>query len=237
MHKLSILVPVYNESEYIIRSLENVISTKLKDWQKEIIIINDGSTDNTLDLITQFRKMHPSIKIISYQKNKGKGYALKKGIEIATGDVLIVQDADLEYDPLDYDRILAEYSKKQNVVYGSRILGASIYHNYNAGRKYLIGGMMLTKLANTFFKTKLTDQPTCYKSWRSNLNNGLLGYCKSDGFEFEIEMTAYFAKNGKIVEVPIHYYPRTVSHGKKIGYFDFLKSVFISLNCAFINKP
>jgi glycosyltransferase involved in cell wall biosynthesis len=236
MSKLSIIIPVYNESTYISRCLENVLEEKLPNFEKEIIIVDDGSTDNTLETLSKFQN-DKSIKIIPSPVNKGKGNALKQGIQNATGDFVIIQDADLEYDPNDYLKILEEFKKEQtSVVYGSRILGAKIYHNYSANVFFLMGGILLTKIVNLLFKTQLTDQPTCYKSWKNNLSRGLLEYCKSDGFEFEVEMTAFFSSAATIKEVPIHYYPRTISHGKKIRLKDFFKSLFVAFHCRFFRK-
>lgn len=237
LNKLSIIIPVYNESVYIIRCLENVSQAKIANWVKEIIVINDGSTDNTLDLLEEFNREHTKIKIITSQINQGKGAALKKGISEAVGEVVIIQDADLEYDPSDYTAILSEFENKEtNVVYGSRILGAKIYHNYSASLFFLLGGIMLSKTINMMFGVKLTDQPTCYKSWRNTFSKNLLKYCQSHGFEFEVEMTAFFSRITKIKEVPIHYYPRTVSHGKKIRVIDFIKSVLMVFRCKFIKR-
>jgi len=229
---LSIIIPVYNEEAYITRCLENIINTKITDWEKEIIVINDGSTDKTLSLLQKFKSN--KIKIISLPNNLGKGNALKKGIQTAHGDILIIQDADLEYDPNDYLVILNKLSHKNiKVVYGSRILGAKIYHNYNSNIFFLWGGLTLTTIINFLFGIKLTDQPTCYKAWKKELTLELTSYCQSNGFEFEVEMTAFFAKKNKIYEVPIRYYPRTINHGKKIKLSDFIKSVFTAFKCKF----
>lgn len=235
--KLSIIIPVYNEAVYINRCLENIINVKIPNWEKEIILINDGSTDNTFTLLRKFRQENSNVKIINLIKNLGKGAALRQGIPKATGEILIVQDADLEYDPLDYLMILAEFEKKNtNVVYGSRNLGTKIYHNYSANIFFLWGGILLTKLINILFGTTLTDQPTGYKSWRNFLSTKLIKECQSNGFEFEVEMTVFFAKTNKIHEVPIRYYPRTVSHGKKIGFEDFVKSILMAFRCKFRAK-
>lgn len=231
-NKLSIIIPVYNEETYIARSLENVVNAKIPGWEKEIIAVNDGSTDNTLNLLKRFSQNNSKLVIISYSNRLGKGAALKKGIAQATGDFVIIQDADLEYDPNDYLAILSRYENEDvNIVYGSRILGAKIFHNYNANFLFYLGGITLTKIFNYFFDTKLTDLPTCYKSWRNNLSDELLKYCRTDGFEFEVELTVFLAKKSKIIEVPIHYYPRTVSHGKKIRLIDFFKSVLTVFLC------
>lgn len=233
--KLSIVISVYNESVYITRCLENVSQAKISNWEKEIIVINDGSTDNTLDLVEKFNRENTKINIISSPINQGKGRSIKKGIREATGEIVIIQDADLEYDPSDYIMILSEFENKNtNVVYGSRILGAKIYHNYNVNTFFLIGGIILTKTINMMFGTKLTDQATCYKSWRNTLSENLIKYCLSNGFEFEVEMTAFFSQKNKIKEVPIHYYPRTVGHGKKIRLIDFIKSILMAFRWKFI---
>lgn len=238
MKTLSIIIPVYNESTYITRSLENVFGVTLpNNWKKQVIVVDDGSTDNTLQLLKEFNAKHFSIVILSNNTNVGKGAALQKGIPYATGDVVIIQDADLEYDPNDYLSVLSQYDNvSTKVVYGSRILGAKQFHNYNAGQLFYLGGITLTKITNLLLKTHLTDQPTCYKSWRTTLSKDLLHYCKADGFEFEIEMTAFFSKNHRIKEVPIHYYPRSMQHGKKINALDFFKSLFMLFRCKFFRK-
>ncbi len=235
--KLSIIIPVYNESLYIIRCLENVINTRMPEWEKQIIIVNDGSSDNTLELVEKFSSGKQNIQVISLANNQGKGAALKNGIAHASGDVVIIQDADLEYDPSDYANILAEYENTETtVVYGSRILGAQMYHNYNANIFFLVGGISLTKTVNILFGTNLTDQATCYKSWRNKISKELLKYAKSNGFEFEVEMTAFFSSGNVINEVPIHYYPRTVGHGKKIRLSDFIKSILMAFRCKFVRR-
>lgn len=233
MQTLSILVPVYNEAGYIKRCLENIVNESLPNWKKEVIVVNDGSTDETLQEIKEFEKEFGSIKVIS-TSNRGKGAAVKTAAQVATGDVLIIQDADLEYDPHDYHRILQEYEDNNNVVvYGSRILGARLYRSYHSHVLFYIGGLLLTQIVNLLFATNLTDQSTCYKSWRSSLTQELLASCPSTGFNFEIEMTAFFATQTSIVEVPIHYYPRALHHGKKIGVSDFLSSVFTAFKYRF----
>lgn len=232
--KVSVIIPVYNESSYIRRSLENVYQEALPNWRKEIIIVNDGSTDDTLAILKSLTKEYPQVQIISLKENKGKGAAVKAGLRSATGDIVIIQDADLEYDPHDYHEILNVYEKeKTDAVYGSRNLGAKIYHNYSANAFFYLGGVLLTSLFNLLFSTRLTDLPTGYKTWRHRLSPGILSYSSSDGFEFEIELTSYLTKKTGIAEVPIHYYPRAVSHGKKIALDDFFKLALMCLRCRF----
>lgn len=233
MKKLSIIIPAYNESTYIHRCLQNVVNVKIKGWEKEIILVNDGSTDNTIQIVNDFSKNIFKLKIIDSKINQGKGASLQKGINKATGDIIIVQDADLEYDPDDYLSILNSFNNPHiDVVYGSRVKGKKQFNNYNANLFFLIGGLTLTRIVNLMFKTKLTDQATCYKSWRGKLSEDLLKNCKSKGFEFEIEMTYFFSKC-EIREVPIHYYPRTIDHGKKIRAGDFVKALMMIFDCAF----
>ncbi len=234
MSKISILVPVYNESAYVTRCLENIVNEDLGSWEKEIIVVNDGSTDKTSVLLQKFKKNFLPITILSHQKNRGKGAAIKAAAAKASGDILIIQDADLEYDPNDYHVILEKFKKETtHVVYGSRILGSKIYKNFNSNIFFYYGGVLLTKYINILFKTNLTDQTTCYKAWRSELTKGLIENCPSNGFEFEIEMTAYFSRKHAIAEVPIRYYPRAISHGKKIGLKDFFLSIFTAFRCRF----
>lgn len=225
---VSIIIPAYNESQYILRCLENVFLSEIPGWIKEVIVVNDGSSDNTQELLEESRAKHSNLTIIHFKHNQGKGGALRAGIASATGDVLLVQDADLEYDPIDYQAILAQYENpKVQSVYGSRILGARTYHNYNANFLFYLGGRTLTYLVNHAFGTRLTDQPTGYKSWRRLLSKHIIAYCKENGFAFEIELTRALSLHTNIIEVPIRYYPRSVNHGKKITLSDFIRSLFM----------
>ena len=232
--KLSIIIPVYNEEVYIERCLDKVCDVVIPNWQKEIIVIDDGSTDSTTVLLKKYVQKRKEIQVIYSKTNRGKGSALKKGIVASSGDVLIIQDGDMEYDPNDYVKILSLYeNEKVEVVYGSRILGNKYFHNNNASYIYLFGGLTLTRIVNLILGVKITDQPTCYKSWRKFLSHDLVRFCKGDGFDFEVEMTAFFSRKTKIAEVPIHYYPRTVNQGKKIKAKDFITSVIATVKSRF----
>ncbi len=235
---VSIIIPAYNESQYILRCLENVFLTEIPGWKKEVIVVNDGSTDNTQDLLDLSREKHSNLTIIHLKQNEGKGGALRAGIGSAKGEVILVQDADLEYDPIDYLAILSCYKDpKIKSVYGSRILGAGMYHNYNANLFFYLGGRTLTYLVNHAFGTNLTDQPTGYKSWHHSLSKHIVNYSKERGFAFEIELTRALSLHTKIVEVPIHYYPRSVNHGKKITLGDFIRSLFMIGVCLSRKHP
>ncbi|MFZ5376365.1 MAG: glycosyltransferase family 2 protein [Patescibacteria group bacterium] len=235
MPKISLLIAAYNEEKSIESCLKRVVSRNIGKWQKEIIVVNDGSTDRTKNIINDFQKKKYPIKIVEESTNKGKGNAIRKAIKIATGDILIIQDADLEYDPVDIKKILKKFdNRKIDVVYGSRILGERLFENSSSHLFFYLGGRSLTLIMNTLFGTKLTDQPTCYKAWRRNFSKDILKRCKQNGFEFEVELTAFFAKSNLIIEeVPIRYYPRNVNLGKKVNLMDFFKSLFIAFKCYF----
>lgn len=231
---VSIIIPAYNESQYLIRCLENVFFAEIPGWKKQVIVVNDGSTDNTKSILKECIKKHPELNVIHCATNRGKGSAIRIGIQKTTGDVILIQDADLEYDPIDYGAILALYEDQRiQSVYGSRIRGARMYHNYNANFFFYVGGRALTFLVNHAFGTHLTDQPTGYKSWRATHNTAILARCTANDFTFEIELTHVFAAHGRIHEVPIHYYPRTSAHGKKITVWDFFASVVCILRLKY----
>ena len=222
---ISIVVPVYNESKTIFQILKKI--NKIKKIKKEVIIVNDGSNDNTVEIInTKCKNLFN--KFISYKKNRGKGYACRIGLKKVTGDIVIIQDADLEYDPKDYQKLLTPIiNGKTKIVYGSRVFGAGkrtrpktidvlirVFANY-----------FLTFLSNILNNHKLTDAHTCYKVFHSSLLKKIK--LEEDGFNFCPEITAKFSKiNEKIYEVPINYYGRSHSQGKKISYFDGLRAIY-----------
>ncbi len=237
--KLSIIIPFYNESATLRQLLDKVLAVPLDGVVKEILCVNDGSRDGSLEIAQEFARLNPNeVQLISFTKNGGKGRAVIAGLKQATGDILIVQDADLEYEPEDFRTILKMYDDPRVcVVFGSRILGAQRLqgngavprHSYE---RYYWGGRFVTIVANLLFAAHLTDEPTCYKSLRREVLQEL--DLQSSGFEFCPEITAKLLRRGhRIVEVPIRYYPRSFEQGKKIRYTDGLKAIWtlLKLRC------
>ena len=223
--KVSIIIPVFNEANTILKILKKI--KKIKKINKEIIIINDGSTDDTKKIIEKKCKGLFN-KLISYKNNRGKGYACRKGLKTVTGKIVIIQDADLEYDPKDYLKLLNPILKKKtNVVYGSRVLkgGVRIRPRSFDVVVRLSANHFLTFLSNILNNHNLTDAHTCYKVFKSNLIKKINLY--EDGFNFCPEITAQFSKiNERIHEVPINYYGRTHDQGKKIYFSDGIKAIY-----------
>jgi dolichol-phosphate mannosyltransferase len=233
--KLSIVIPFYNESATLAALLDKVLAVDLGAVQKEIIAVNDGSRDGSAEIAERYARERPdTLHLLSLPVNGGKGRAVIAGLARATGDIVVIQDADLEYDPEDYRKILAAYDDPAvNAVFGSRILGAHAHvSNGSSGRRsyhrYYWGGRLVTLATNLIYATHLTDEPTCYKSVR----RALLPHLKleSKGFEFCPEITAKLLRGGhRIVEVPIRYFPRGFEEGKKIRYTDGLKAIWTLL--------
>lgn len=239
--KISVIIPVYNERAFIEEILLRVQAAAVN---KEIIVIDDRSTDGTLDLLREFEEMQAAgkreatvqngkallslenIRFLFQERNCGKGAALRRGFEAATGDVILIQDADLEYDPQDYGKLLAPiFDGRADVVYGSRFLGGPQrvhYFWHYAGNKFL------TLLSDMLTNLKLTDMETCYKVFRSEVLKGI--QFTSDRFGFEPEVTAKIAKgNWRIYEVSISYAGRTYAEGKKITWRDGFSTLWYIL--------
>jgi len=238
MTRLSVIIPAYNEEKTIYQLLKKVAKANTRKIKKEIIIIDDCSKDNTFKEVLQFKKRfkkksgYESIKLLRHKGNRGKGYAIRTGIKHARGDIIIIQDADLEYNPNEYYSLIKPIlDGKAKVVYGSRRLKKS---NKTAGFSYFIGGIGLTFIANLLYPNlKITDESTCYKVFKVDILKSLNLKCK--GFEFCPEVTAKLAKKGiKICEVPISYYPRTVKEGKKIKWRHGFEAVWTLLKYKFI---
>ena len=222
---LSIIIPSYNEGATIHKILEEILLVRLpENAGKEIIVVDDGSKDNTKEAVEEFAHNHPEtpVKYIRQPKNQGKGMAIRAGIKHVTGNYVIIQDADLEYDPQDYNLLLPYLlSGEKKVIYGSRFLNRSNTHSYQS---FYWGGRLVSLITNLFYGQNLTDEPTCYKMFETSLLKSIKLECT--GFEFCPEVTAKVAKLGfKIKEVPIHYYPRSIEEGKKIKWTDGLEAI------------
>jgi len=226
--KLSIIIPVYNEAQTISEVVERVRSVDIGEIEKEIIIANDGSSDGTREIIGSSRWAgDPRIRTYDNPINAGKGAAVRIGLTYATGDVILIQDADLELDPREYGDLLAPLlAGHTDVVYGSRFLGPGPRIPFAAR----LGNRLLTGLTNVLFGARLTDMETAYKVFRREALNGIRLRCV--GFDFEPELTAKLLIAGRrIVEVPVRYNPRRIDEGKKIRWTDAVDAVYALIKC------
>lgn len=225
MKKLTILIPVYNERHSLKEILKQVETVDF-DMEKEIILIDDYSTDGTKELYKEL-----PYKVIYHQRNMGKGAALRTGFHAATGDIIIIQDADLEYNPKDYKPLVNLIKTNQaDVVYGSRLADSR-----NTGSFLMLSylaNITLTFMTRLLYQTYLTDMETCYKAFRADFIKDIS--IKSNRFDFEPEITAkILKKNARYQEVPISYNARSVSEGKKIGWRDGLQAIWTLIKYRF----
>jgi len=228
MNKVSILIPVYNEVNTLEEILKKVEDADFCGLEKEIILIDDYSTDGTRDLYTKL-----SYKVLYHEFNQGKGAALRDGFKEATGDIIVIQDADLEYDPKDYKELIQLIlDNKADVCYGSRLNGGKPSRSFMF--LHLIGNKFLSLLTNILYGSTLTDMETCYKAFRAEFIKGI--NIKSNRFDFEPEITAKVLKRGaRLYEVPISYYGREFSEGKKITWVDGIHAVKALIKFRFID--
>jgi len=224
--KLSVLMPVYNELGTVMEALRRVGETPI---EKEIIVVDDGSTDGTTDLLKGIAS--PGVKVLFHPVNRGKGAAIRTALAHATGDIIIIQDADLEYNPSDYPALVEPIMEgRADVVYGSRFSGTHrvfLFWHY-------IGNRFLSLLTNVLYNTMLTDMETCYKAFRVDVLKSVT--IRSDRFNFEPEITAkIFKRKFKVFEVPINYSGRDYSEGKKITWLDGIWAVAALIKYRFVD--
>ncbi len=241
--KLSIIIPVYNEERTINELLNTVKSIHLpKNLEKEIIVVDDGSTDNTEKALSKFKlpfgDPNSKLKILKHEKNKGKGAAVRTGISHAVGELIVIQDADLEYNPANYSILLEPIlQKKAEVVYGTRLVDYPLQF-WGKGKTvlpfHLIANKFLTFLTNVLYGSHLTDMETGYKLFRTNTLKKIS--ITANGFEFEPEVTLKLLKlKIPIVEVPIKVTPRTYKEGKKISWVDGVWAIWTLFKYRFVD--
>jgi len=222
--KLSAVMPVYNEQATLQKVVERVMAVPL---EIELICVDDGSTDGSREILAQLQSQHPQIKVLLQPKNTGKGAALRRGIQESTGDFVIIQDADLEYDPSDYPALLVPLIEgKADVVYGSRFLGSGPHRVLYFWHS--IGNSILTLISNALTNMNMTDMETCYKVFRREILQSIP--IDEDRFGFEPEITVKIAKRRlRVYEVGISYWGRTYEEGKKIGWKDGFRALWCLL--------
>jgi glycosyltransferase involved in cell wall biosynthesis len=234
---LSVIIPAYNEAKTVRLILDQLFEVELDGIRLELVVVNDCSTDETRSVIKDYMEDHKehNIRLIDQERNMGKGAAIRRGIEDAKGDFLVIQDADLEYDPREFKDLLAPIlSGQADVVYGSRFMGSNPHRILFFWHS--IGNKLLTFLSNLFNNLNLTDMETCYKMFRSELIKKI--YLRENRFGFEPEVTARIARipGIRIYEVGISYYGRTYSEGKKINWKDGFRAIYCIIKYGLFRK-
>jgi dolichol-phosphate mannosyltransferase len=229
--KLSIIIPVYNEENSLEEIVDKVVAANCLDIEKEIIISNDGSSDKTSEVINKLKTKYPEIITYHSPTNLGKGAAVRLGIAISSGEIIIIQDADLELDPNDYSRLLVPIlNNETKIVYGSRFLNSNVKLNKTSR----LANRMLTLFTNILYGSHLSDMETAYKMFYRETLTGIRLRCVR--FDFEPEITSKFLKKGiHILEIPISYQPRTVQSGKKISWIDGYEALYTLIRCRFFD--
>lgn len=236
LKKLSIIIPCYNEENLIIAILTKILQTPLvENIEKEIIVVNDGSTDGTAAALNQFASHFPDIRILHQPSNKGKGASIRMALPYTSGDIIIIQDADTEYDPAEYNKLLQPILQGHaDVVYGSRFMGEGphrvlfFFHT--------LGNKLLTFLSNLFTGLNLTDMETGYKMFKADILKNISLQEMRFGFEPEITAKVSRMKNIRIYEVGISYYGRTYQEGKKINWTDGCRAIWCILKYNLFNR-
>ena len=228
MKKVTILIPVYNEAATLLQILEKVKAADFCGLEKEIILVDDYSTDGTRELYNDL-----PYKVFYHDYNQGKGAALRTGFENATGDIIVIQDADLEYEPADYSPLIKLIlDGHADVCYGSRLYGGKPSRSFMF--THLLGNKFLSLVTNILYGSTLTDMETCYKAFKSDFIKGIK--IKSDRFDFEPEITAKVLKRGaRLYELPVSYYGREFSEGKKITWKDGIYALIALIKYRFVD--
>lgn len=230
MKKVTIVIPVFNEKETLKEILEKVEKANLCDLEKEIILIDDYSTDGSREILKEYENKY---KVFYHSKNKGKGAAVKTGFEHVTGDIVLIQDADLEYDPADYSELVKLIKDgTADVAYGSRLSGGKPSRSFMF--THFVGNKILTLITNILYNTTLTDMETCYKAFRADFIKDIK--LKGNRFDFDPEITAkVLKKKARIYELPISYFGREYCEGKKITWKDGIHAIWTLVKYRFFN--
>lgn len=230
MNKITILIPVFNEVKTLKIILQKLEDIDFFGLEKEIILIDDYSTDGTREILKELEEKY---KIFYHDQNMGKGAALRTGFEHFTGDLVIIQDADLEYEPVDYKPLISLILEgKADVAYGSRLSGGKPSRSFMF--THLLGNKFLTLMTNILYNTTLTDMETCYKAFKADFIKGIK--IRSNRFDFEPEITAKVLKKGaRLYELPISYFGREYEEGKKITWKDGVHAIWALIKFRFVD--